>query len=107
MALDMAKYRRIFLEEATDHLGEISRALLDLEKEMSNAPAIDTIGISMPPWSSGPGTAEISAAITCGAASRQSPQTIWGTRNRDIIVEVMQENPCVRRDARGRAGAPA
>lgn len=43
MALDMAKYRRIFLEEAADHLAEISRALLDLEKEMGNAPAIDTI----------------------------------------------------------------
>lgn len=43
MALDMAKYRRIFLEEATDHLGEISRALLDLEKEMDNVEAIDTI----------------------------------------------------------------
>ena len=43
MALDMAKYRRIFLEEATDHLAEISRALLDLEKEMSSGEAIDTI----------------------------------------------------------------
>jgi len=43
MALDMAKYRRIFLEEATDHLAEISRALLDLEKEMGNVDAIDTI----------------------------------------------------------------
>ena len=43
MGLDMAKYRRIFLEEATDHLAEISRALLDLEKEMGNVEAIDTI----------------------------------------------------------------
>lgn len=43
MALDMAKYRRIFLEEATDHLAEISRALLELEKEMGNVEAIDTI----------------------------------------------------------------
>lgn len=43
MALDMAKYRRIFLEEAADHLGEISRALLDLEKEMASGEAIDTI----------------------------------------------------------------
>ena len=43
MALDMAKYRRIFIEEATDHLGEISRALLALEKEMSNGEAIDTL----------------------------------------------------------------
>ena len=43
MALDMAKYRRIFLEESADHLAEISRALFDLEKEMDNAPAIDTI----------------------------------------------------------------
>jgi two-component system chemotaxis sensor kinase CheA len=43
MALDMAKYRRIFLEEAADHLAEISRALLDLEKEMASVDAIDTI----------------------------------------------------------------
>ncbi len=43
MALDMAKYRRIFLEEAADHLAEISRALLDLEKEMGNVEAIDTL----------------------------------------------------------------
>ena len=43
MALDMAKYRRIFLEESTDHLAEVSRALLDLEKEMSDVEAIDTI----------------------------------------------------------------
>ena len=43
MALDMAKYRQIFLEEATDHLGEISHALFDLEKEMANVEAIDTL----------------------------------------------------------------
>lgn len=43
MGLDMAKYRRIFLEEAADHLAEISRALLDLEKEMASVEAIDTI----------------------------------------------------------------
>jgi two-component system chemotaxis sensor kinase CheA len=39
----MEKYRRIFLEEANDHLAEISRALLDLEKEMGSVEAIDTI----------------------------------------------------------------
>jgi two-component system, chemotaxis family, sensor kinase CheA len=43
MGLDMAKYRRIFLEESNDHLAEISRALLDLEKEMASVEAIDTI----------------------------------------------------------------
>jgi len=43
MGLDMAKYRRIFLEEAGDHLAEISRALIELEKEMSSVEAIDTI----------------------------------------------------------------
>jgi two-component system chemotaxis sensor kinase CheA len=43
VALDMAKYRLIFLEESTDHLGEISNALFDLEKEMANAEAIDTL----------------------------------------------------------------
>ncbi|HIF91731.1 MAG: Hpt domain-containing protein [Myxococcales bacterium] len=43
MALDMAKYRRIFLEEGLDHLGEISHALFDLEKEMASSEAIDTL----------------------------------------------------------------
>ena len=43
MALDMAKYRRIFLEEAGDHLEEMGRALFDLEKQMANADAIDTL----------------------------------------------------------------
>jgi len=43
MALDVAKYRRIFIEEATDHLAEISRALLDLEKKMDSVEAIDTL----------------------------------------------------------------
>jgi len=39
----MAKYRVLFLEEATEHLSEISSALLDLEKEMTNSEAIDQI----------------------------------------------------------------
>ena len=43
MALDMAKYQKLFLEEATEHLSEIGRALLDLEKDESAADAIDTI----------------------------------------------------------------
>ena len=43
MALDMAKYRRIFLEEAGDHLEEMGRALFALEKQMANAEAIDTL----------------------------------------------------------------
>lgn len=43
MGLDLAKYRRIFLEESTDHLAEMSRALLDLEKGMENSDAIDTL----------------------------------------------------------------
>lgn len=43
MALDMAKYRLIFLEEGGDHLEEIGRALLDLEKEMGSTAAIDTL----------------------------------------------------------------
>ncbi len=41
--MDMAKYRVLFLEEATEHLSEISSALLDLEKEMTNSEAIDLI----------------------------------------------------------------
>jgi two-component system chemotaxis sensor kinase CheA len=43
MALDMAKYRRLFLEEAAEHLGEMGHALLELEKDTSLAEPIDTI----------------------------------------------------------------
>lgn len=43
MALDMAKYQKLFLEEATEHLAEIGRALLELEKDTSSADSIDTI----------------------------------------------------------------
>jgi two-component system chemotaxis sensor kinase CheA len=41
VALDMAKYRTLFLEEATEHLSEISGALLALEKDLAAAEPID------------------------------------------------------------------
>ncbi len=41
--MDMAKYRDVFLEEATDHLEEMSRALLELEKDPAGAEAIDVL----------------------------------------------------------------
>jgi two-component system chemotaxis sensor kinase CheA len=40
--MDLAKYRALFLEEATEHLAELSRALLALEKNAADAEAIDT-----------------------------------------------------------------
>jgi len=43
LALDMAKYQRLFLDEATEHLSEISRALLELEKDTGGTESIDTI----------------------------------------------------------------
>ena len=43
MALDMAKYRTLFLEEAAEHLSEISGALLALEKDPEASPSIDVI----------------------------------------------------------------
>lgn len=39
--MDLAKYRTLFLEEAGDHLAEMSRALLDLEKDPADGEAID------------------------------------------------------------------
>lgn len=39
--MDLAKYRALFLEEATEHLAEMSRALLALEKNASDTEAID------------------------------------------------------------------
>jgi two-component system chemotaxis sensor kinase CheA len=41
--MDMAKYRQVFLEEATEHLAEMSRALLELEKDAAGADAIDVL----------------------------------------------------------------
>jgi len=41
--LDLAKYRNLFLEEATEHLAEMARALLELEKDSSRAEAIDVV----------------------------------------------------------------
>ena len=43
MPLDMAKYRAVFVEEATEHLADISRALLELEKDAGRSDAIDQI----------------------------------------------------------------
>jgi two-component system chemotaxis sensor kinase CheA len=41
--VDLAKYRNLFLEEATEHLAEISRALLELEKDPGRSEAIDLV----------------------------------------------------------------
>jgi len=41
LALDLAKYRKLFLEEAAEHLSEISGALLELEKDLASAEPID------------------------------------------------------------------
>ncbi len=43
MALDVAKYRKLFLEEAAEQLGEFSRALLELEKDTGATESIDVI----------------------------------------------------------------
>jgi len=39
----MAKYRNVFLEESAEHLEEMSRALLELEKDVSRVDAIDVL----------------------------------------------------------------
>lgn len=39
----MVKYRAIFLEEAGEHLEEMSRALLELEREPARAESIDLV----------------------------------------------------------------
>lgn len=41
--MDLAKYRALFLEEAADHLAEVSRALLSLEKDPASREAIDLV----------------------------------------------------------------
>ncbi len=40
--MDLAKYRALFLEEATEHLAELSASLLELEKQPGASEAIDT-----------------------------------------------------------------
>ncbi len=39
----MAKYRVVFLEEAAEHLEDMSRALLDLERDPARGEAIDLV----------------------------------------------------------------
>ncbi|MCA9513107.1 MAG: Hpt domain-containing protein [Myxococcales bacterium] len=39
----MAKYRALFLEEATEHLAEMSRALIELEKDAASTESIDLV----------------------------------------------------------------
>jgi two-component system chemotaxis sensor kinase CheA len=41
--VDLAKYRNLFLEEATEHLAEMARALLELEKDPARAESIDLV----------------------------------------------------------------
>jgi two-component system chemotaxis sensor kinase CheA len=41
--VDLAKYRALFLEEAAEHLAEMSRACLALEKDPANGEAIDAV----------------------------------------------------------------
>jgi two-component system chemotaxis sensor kinase CheA len=41
--VDPVKYRNLFLEEATEHLAEMSRALLELEKDPRDREAIDLV----------------------------------------------------------------
>lgn len=41
--MDPVKYRNLFLEEATEHLAEMSRALLELEKDPCAREAIDLV----------------------------------------------------------------
>jgi two-component system chemotaxis sensor kinase CheA len=41
--VDLAKYRTIFIEESTEHFAEISRALLELEKDPARAESIDVV----------------------------------------------------------------
>ncbi len=41
--MDWAKYRQVFIEESTEHLAEMSSALLELEKDFADGEAIDLI----------------------------------------------------------------
>ncbi len=41
--MDLAKYRAIFIEEATEHFAEMSGALLELEKNPASVESIDVV----------------------------------------------------------------
>jgi len=41
--VDLGKYRNIFIDEATEHLAEISSSLLRLEKDLGSVEAIDSV----------------------------------------------------------------
>ena len=41
--MDIGKYRDVFLEEAAEHLAEMSRALLELEKDPASVESVDVL----------------------------------------------------------------
>ena len=74
--MDLAKYRALFLEEATEHLAEMSRALLELEKEPARGEAIDLV-FRHGALDQGHGGAR--STTTRSPSSRTGSRTAWRT----------------------------
>jgi two-component system chemotaxis sensor kinase CheA len=87
--VDLAKYRALLLEEATEHLAEMSRACLELEKDTANGPAID-LAFRMAHSIKGMAASLDYASVTQVAHCLEDRMAVWRAQGRVDVPEGMR-----------------
>ena len=115
MALDLAKYQRLFVEEASEQMAEMERALLGLEKgEDEGTESIDTIfrlAHSLKSMAATVGHESIAVFAHALEDRMQSIRSAGGTSGPDelsILFRALSELEKMLRliEANGHAGSP-
>jgi two-component system chemotaxis sensor kinase CheA len=87
--VDLAKYRALFLEEAAEHLAEMSRACLELEKDPANGPAID-LAFRMAHSIKGMAASLDYESVTQVAHRLEDRMTVWRAQGRVDVPDGMR-----------------
>ena len=87
--MDLAKYRALFLEEAAEHLAELSRACLALEKDPTDGPAID-LAFRMAHSIKGMAASLDYESVTQVAHRLEDGLAVWRASGRVDVPEGMQ-----------------
>ena len=87
--MDLAKYRALFLEEAAEHLAEMSRACLELEKDPANGEAID-LAFRMAHSIKGMAAALDYDSVTQVAHRLEDRMAVWRAQGRVDVPEGMR-----------------
>ena len=87
--MDLAKYRALFLEEAAEHLAEMSRACLALEKDPANGEAID-LAFRMAHSIKGMAAALDYDSVTQVAHRLEDRMAVWRAQGRVDVPEGMR-----------------